>query len=240
MALSAASVGPASPSMGEWQGLVQGDPVDDAGVGRYPAELAFRWTTRVGTTVHVRPIRAGDASRLLAFHRQLSPTSVYRRHFFMHPELSDAEVEHFTRVDYVDRLALIAENADELVAVCRYERGPDTTEAEVAFVVADAYQHLGIGTMLLDHLAYAARPNGISTFVATTLADNRNMVDVFLHSGFTVTMTSSHGVISVRLAIGLDDDSQAGRSTSTEPATDQESASNPAPGKEGPSALPSC
>jgi len=209
--------------VGERHGRVQGDPVDDAGGGRYPAELECRWTTRVGTIVDVRPIRADDAPRLLSFHRLLSPTSVYRRHFFMHPELSEAEVEHFTRVDYVDRLALVAENGDELVAVGRYERSPGTDEAEVAFVVADAYQHLGIGTMLLDHLAYAARPNGISTFVATTLADNRNMVDVFLHSGFTVTMTSSRGVISVRLALGSD----------PEPVPD------PASGNQGPSALPS-
>ena len=228
-----------SPVLGERRVPVQGDPVDEAGAGRYPAELECRWTTRLGTTVHVRPIRADDAPRLLVFHRRLSPASVYRRHFFMHPELSEAEVEHFTRVDYVDRLALIAEDADELVAVGRYERSPDTAEAEVAFVVADAYQHLGIGTMLLDHLAYAARPNGISTFVATTLADNRNMVDVFLHSGFTVTTTSSHGVISVRLAIGSETASPAGRSTSTEPPTDGETAADPASGNQGPSALPS-
>ncbi len=212
--------------------------MDDAEVGRYPAELECRWTTRVGTTVHVRPIRADDASRLLIFHRQLSPASVYRRHFFMHPELSDAEVEHFTRVDYVDRLALIAEDADELVAVGRYERGPEATEAEVAFVVADAYQHLGIGTMLLDHLAHAARPNGISTFVATTLADNRNMVDVFLHSGFSVTTTSSHGVISVRLAISPEAGSPVDGSTSVESTADRGTASEQAPDNQGPSALP--
>ena len=197
--------------------------MDDAGVSRYPVELEREWTTRLGTIVRVRPIRPDDAPQLLLFHRQLSPSSVYRRHFFTHPELSPSEVAHFTQVDYLDRLALIAEDAGHMVAVGRYERSPGTTEAEVAFVVADAYQHLGIGTMLLDHLAYAARPNGISTFVATTLADNRNMVDVFLHSGFTVTMTSSRGVISVRLALGSD----------PEPVPD------PASGNQGPSALPS-
>jgi GNAT superfamily N-acetyltransferase len=193
--------------------------VDDAGVSRYPVELEREWTTRLGTIVRVRPIRPDDAPQLLLFHRQLSPSSVYRRHFFTHPELSPSEVAHFTQVDYLDRLALIAEDAGHMVAVGRYERSPGTTEAEVAFVVADAYQHLGIGTMLLDRLAAAARPAGIATFIASTLADNRSMVAVFLHSGFGVTTASSEGVISVRMAIGADDTGA--------PADDQ-----------GPSALP--
>jgi GNAT superfamily N-acetyltransferase len=184
--------------------VAEGDSVDDAGAGRYPTELECRWTTRSGSIVHVRPIRADDAPRLLVFHRQLSPSSVYRRHFFVHPELSEAETEYFARVDYRDRLALIAEDSGRLIAVGRYDRSPGTTEAEVAFVVADAYQHLGIGTMLLDHLADAARPVGIATFVASTLAENRAMVDVFLHSGFPVGTSSSHGVVGVRVSIGPD------------------------------------
>ena len=176
--------------------------MDDPGAGRYPAELECRWMTRIGSIVQVRPIRADDGPRLLAFHRQLSPSSVYRRHFFVHPELSEAETEYFSRVDYLDRLALIAEDSGRLIAVGRYDRSPGTAEAEVAFVVADAYQHLGIGTMLLDHLADAARPVGITTFIASTLADNRTMLDVFLHSGFPVTTSSSGSVVGVRVSIG--------------------------------------
>lgn len=212
--------------------------MEDSGAVRYPIELECRWTTKLGTEVHVRPIRGDDAPRLLVFHRQLSPTSVYRRHFFLHPELSEAEVEHFTHVDYVDRLALIAEDGDQLIAVGRYDRSPGSTEAEVAFVVADAYQKLGIGTMLLDHLAYAARPNGITTFVASTLADNRNMVDVFLHSGYGITTTSSHGVIAVRLTLGPDDSTLTDRLNFTGPSGVAESAGAPVGGDEGLSALP--
>jgi GNAT superfamily N-acetyltransferase len=212
--------------------------VDDAGAGRYPAELECRWTTRIGSILHVRPIRADDGPRLLAFHRQLSPTSVYRRHFFVHPELSVAETEYFSRVDYLDRLALIAEDSGRLIAVGRYDRFPGTTEAEVAFVVADAYQHLGIGTMLLDHLAAAARPVGITTFIASTLADNRAMVDVFLHSGFPVTTSSSHGVVSVRVSIGSRDPSGTCRPPGDDLSSCPSVDITPVPGNQGPSALP--
>jgi len=178
---------------------------DQGPVARYPAELDADATTATGATVHLRPIRPEDAPRLVAFHGGLSPESIYRRFFSVHPRLSDAEVERFTNVDYVDRFALIAEDGDRLVGVGRYERMPGTEEAEVAFVVADDHQHHGIGTTLLEHLAAAAWCSGVRTFVASTMADNRQMLHVFADSGFRVTRVLEAGIIDVRFPIEPDD-----------------------------------
>lgn len=151
--------------------------------------------------ISLRPIRPDDAPRLVDFHRHLSPDSVYRRFFSVHPTLSAAEVERFTRVDHIDREALVAADGDRLVAVGRYDRGPGPTEAEIAFVVADEYQHHGIATALLDALADAAGPAGIATFVASVLAENRAMLDVFRHSGLPMTTTTDDGVVTVGLTL---------------------------------------
>lgn len=156
-------------------------------------------TTSTGSKVRLRPIRPDDAPRLVDFHRHLSPRSVYRRFFFVHPTLSAAEVERFTGVDYVDRLALVADDGDRLIAVGRYDRSPGSDEAEVAFVVADEYQHHGIGPLLLAKLADAARLNGIRTFVAYVLTENRDMMGVFSHSAFALTTTIEDAVATVRL-----------------------------------------
>jgi GNAT superfamily N-acetyltransferase len=172
---------------------------------RYPFELACEVETVAGSSVHIRPIRPDDGDRLTRFHENLSPRSVYRRFFFMHPRLSTSETERFTHVDYVDRLALVAEQGDQLVAVGRYERIPGTSEAEVAFVVADELQHQGIGTILLERLAGAALKNGIQGFTAQTLSENRDMLDVFMRSGFHVTSTTEYGTVSVRFPIQPDD-----------------------------------
>jgi GNAT superfamily N-acetyltransferase len=176
-----------------------GEP--SGGVGRYPLELVDDVETTAGVTVHLRPIRPDDGCHLTEFHESLSPQSVYRRFFFMHPRLSAAETEKFTHVDYVDRLALVAEHGGRLVAVGRYERIPGTADAEVAFVVADDFQHQGIGTILLERLAGAAWKNGIEAFVAQTLSENRDMLEVFMRSGFHVTSTTDHGTVSVRFPI---------------------------------------
>jgi GNAT superfamily N-acetyltransferase len=185
--------------------LLTTPPPSDSGAGptaAYPADLAGDVVTREGTTFHLRPIRPDDAPGLIEFHRSLSPRSVYRRFFFVHPTLSPAELERFTCVDYHHRLALVAVSGDRLVAVARYEGSAGSPEAEVAFVVADDHQHQGIASLLLQRLADAARDRGITTFVASTLAENRAMRDVFAHSGFTVTTTLEQGVLSLSFPIG--------------------------------------
>ncbi len=121
----------------------------------------------------------------------------------MHPHLARAEVERFTCVDYVERMAFAVFDADRMVGVGRYERLPDPAVAEVAFVVTDDHQHLGIGTLLLDHLADVAHDHGIGSFVAQTLSDNRDMLGVFLSSGFPVTTSASAGTVTIRFPIAL-------------------------------------
>jgi GNAT superfamily N-acetyltransferase len=178
---------------------------------RYPSELEADVVLRTGRTLRLRPIRPDDAMNLDAFHHHLSSDSIYRRYFSVHPELSHEEVCHLTRVDYVDRLALVIEDDGELVAVGRYERYPGTTDAEVAFIVRDDHQHLGLGHRLLESLADAAWARGITTFSAETLATNRAMMSVFQHSGYHVTSTMSSGEISLRFSIEPTQDTRVSR-----------------------------
>jgi GNAT superfamily N-acetyltransferase len=169
--------------------------------GHYPVELETDFKVRGGATLHLRPIRSDDSAKLVAFHNKLSFDSIYRRYFSIHPELSQHEVAHLTEVDYLDRLAFVVEDGDDLVAVGRYDREPSTTIAEVAFVVRDDYQHVGIGRRLLEALADAARERGITTFTAETMFENRNMMSVFRQSKFPVTSSVSDGLINVRFSI---------------------------------------
>ncbi len=177
----------------------------------YPSELVCDVVTDHGEILRLRPIRPDDAELLVRFHRGLSSDSIYRRYFSIHPELSDAEVRHLTQVDYVDRFAFIVESGNDLVGVGRYDRIPGTTEAEVAFIVADEYQHQGIGLLLLDHLADEAWSLGITEFTAETQADNRSMMGVFQASGFPVTSQLQDEVITARFPIQPTDQSRASR-----------------------------
>jgi GNAT superfamily N-acetyltransferase len=186
--------------------MSQGPPSKNEGrdvPAGYPSELEFDAVSIEQLRFRVRPIRPDDASALVQFHEHLSDRSCYLRFFSLHPHLSPKEVERFTRVDYLDRLALVAEHDGRLIAVARYDRRPETAEAEVAFVVADEYQRHGIGSLLLDELAGAARERGVTTFVADTLAENLTMLEVFTHSGFPITRQCEYGTVTSRFPITI-------------------------------------
>jgi GNAT superfamily N-acetyltransferase len=186
--------------------MPEGDDTAPGGPSGYPPVNDIEEHLRSGAVVRFRPIAPEDGAALTAFHDGLSTQSVYRRFFFVHPHLSNAEVERFTRVDYGDRMAYVVLDGDRFVGVGRYERTPGTSEAEVAFVVTDDHQHLGIGTLLLDHLADRARACGIERFTAQTLSENRDMLGVFLASGFPVATSSESGTVTLRFPIQLVDD----------------------------------
>jgi len=166
-----------------------------------PGDLDTRWASDVvlgnGETVHVRPIRAEDAPALAAFHRRQSPESIYRRFFTPKPELSEQSLEHFTNVDFVDRVALVVERRGEFIAWASYERWPGRDDADAAFMVDDAHQGKGIATLLLEHLAAIAQTNGIRRFTAEVLADNRPMLAVFSRVGWPVQRHFESGVVDL-------------------------------------------
>jgi RimJ/RimL family protein N-acetyltransferase len=168
------------------------------------AQLEGPLTLRDGTMVHMRAIRADDADRLRAFHARLSADTIVFRFFRFLPQLSQKDAERFTRVDYDDRMALLAtrghDAAEEMLGVVRYERiGPAT--AEVAFVVEDHWQGHGIATALLYRLATYARAHGITTFVAITMATNLRMLEVLRNCGFPSTHRFIEGDVEVELDI---------------------------------------
>jgi GNAT superfamily N-acetyltransferase len=163
-----------------------------------------------GTSARVRAIGPDDAVALRAFHSRLSPESIVLRFFGPHPRLSNAEVERFTHVDGVDRVALVAERAGEIVAVARYDRAPGTDQAEVAFVVDDAFQGQGLGTILLQSLAETARAYGVRWLVADTLSENFRMLNVFRHAGFARKFTRSSEVM--RVVMDIEPEPEPGRS----------------------------
>ncbi|HEX8033567.1 MAG TPA: GNAT family N-acetyltransferase [Ktedonobacterales bacterium] len=159
---------------------------------------------RDGSRIHMRPIRADDSARLQTFHAGLSLETIVLRFFHFVPKLAQEAADRFTHVDYANRMALVATMGtapdEQIVAVVRYERiGP--SNAEVAFVVADAWQGHGIATALLRQLAGYARHHGITTFTAVTMTDNFKMIVVLRTCGFPCQFRYSNGEVEAILDI---------------------------------------
>ncbi|MEU3770746.1 GNAT family N-acetyltransferase [Amycolatopsis keratiniphila] len=179
------------------------DPYD------YPREWEADVLLSDGGTVHLRPVIPSDADGLVAFHGRLSERTRYFRYFGAYPRIPQRDLERFSVVDHHDRVAFVALLGDDIVAVGRYERLDQGPSAEVAFVVDDAHQGRGLGSILLEHLAAAASESGLRRFVAEVLAENAGMVRVFRDAGYQVSREIEEGVLHLEFDIDPTEESLA-------------------------------
>ncbi|MCO7219387.1 bifunctional GNAT family N-acetyltransferase/acetate--CoA ligase family protein [Klenkia sp. PcliD-1-E] len=154
-----------------------------------------------GGTVHLRPITPEDADGIQGLMERSSDQTRYYRFFGPMKRLSDKDLYRFTHVDHDHRVAFVVLLGDELIGVGRYDRYPGTDDAEVAFLVEDAHQRRGLGSVLLEHLAAAARERGITRFVAEVLSQNTGMVRVFLDAGYEARRSYEDGVVHLTFPI---------------------------------------
>ena len=124
------------------------------------------------TDLQIRPIEPGDAPRLGRLLTRLSVDTIYRRFFQASVRPRPQDLAYLATVDHHEREALVALDGDEVVGVARYDFDVRTGGYEVAVVVEDAWQHHGVGRLLVNELSRRARREGITEFRATFLAEN--------------------------------------------------------------------
>lgn len=107
-------------------------------------------------TVHLRPIRSEDTAGERAFLEKLTPETVFLR--FQAPKRVFTDEDIPPSPEWTATCAWpSSKNSGEMIPMGRYGRLPEAAdEAEVVFVVVDAHQGRGIGTLLLEHLAAIA------------------------------------------------------------------------------------
>jgi len=132
---------------------------------------------RDGTQLHLRPVLPGDNERTTNGPVQFSSETLYRR--FQTPRNPTmALMRYLFEVDYVHHFVWVMTDGFDgpVVADARFVRDEsDATVAEVAFIVADAYQGKGIWTFLMGALAVAADYHGVQRFSARVLSENYPM-----------------------------------------------------------------
>jgi GNAT superfamily N-acetyltransferase len=160
---------------------------------------------RTGLAVTIRHVRADDRDRLERAFRKLDRETVYMRFFRYVDTITEVQLERATHPDPAREVALVVTSgtgADEaIIAGGRYIAGGDGRRAEVAFMVEEDYQGLGIASRLLRELVAVARRHRISTFEAEVLAGNASMLGVFAHSGLPMKQRRDGGVVHVELSL---------------------------------------
>ena len=137
-----------------------------------------------GTSVVLRPIRPEDKSLLVQGFHQLSPRARFLRFLAPADRLTPRQLAYFSELDFHDHVAWGVLRDGEPVGVARFVRLTEQpAEADVAVTVIDAYQHRGLGRLLLETLAVSARSRGIGVFHFDVLAENSAMLGLLKSLG---------------------------------------------------------
>jgi len=142
---------------------------------------------RDGRPIDIRALRPDDRAEMLAAIGRTSPQSIQRRFFAPKKGFSEQEMAFFLNIDFESHVALVAQiDEDGRAAIAGGGRYIVVRpgQAEIAFVVVDAYQGQGIGTTLMRHLAILARDAGLKELIAEVLPENTAMLKVFRKFGF--------------------------------------------------------
>jgi GNAT superfamily N-acetyltransferase len=168
-----------------------------------------------GLELLLRPVRADDKQRIAQAFERLTPQTRYRRFFAPMVRLGEQDLRYLTEVDHHDHEAIAAVNPENgmIVAVARYVRSDDPTEAEVAVVVGDPWQGRGVATALLQRLVGRAREEGIDHFVALVMSDNEEALELFRHLAPAGSRTRRSASGHTELVMSLPEPERIGEST---------------------------
>jgi RimJ/RimL family protein N-acetyltransferase len=168
------------------------------------ADYSAQTALKDGTSVEIRALRPSDEADMLAAIERTGPSSLQSRFFVMKRHFSEKERAFFMDVDFSNHVALAAWVEEQgrriIVGGGRYVV-TNPGEAEMAFVVVDAWQGRGIGSLLLRHLIDIAREQGMRELTAEVLADNASMRRVFAKSDFRPGRSDDPRTVRLVLAL---------------------------------------
>ena len=140
--------------------------------------------------VELEPSDSEPVARLFG---RLSAESVYRR--FFSPIADPVQFARaILRADRRERAAVAGVENGEIVGVAQYARTEGRPEADLAIVVADAWQKQGIGTRLVAALADRAKGHGITSFAVDIQGDNYGSIRLLRRIAPGVRLAFSEGV----------------------------------------------
>ena len=168
------------------------------------AEYSVREHLRDDRPITIRALRPDDRAGMLAAIGRTSMQSLQRRFFVPKKGFSEQEMAFFLNIDFESHVAIVAEIEEDghpVIAGGGRYIVVQPGQAEIAFVVVDAYQGQGFGTILMRHLAVLARDAGLNELIAEVLPENTAMLKLFKKFGFRPDAKGSPQVVHLTLQL---------------------------------------
>jgi acyl-CoA hydrolase len=169
----------------------------------YPQKLSVDHTFKERLTVHFRAIKPSDEEEMRKLFYRFSDNAVYYRYFSPIKSMPHSKMQEYVNIDYQRTLSIVGSisesGRERLIAEGRYVRHHDRPCADVAFIVDENYQGIGIASFLLTMLIRVARERRIEGFTADVLADNKAMLKVFEKASFPIHAVLDCGIYTLTI-----------------------------------------
>ena len=169
----------------------------------YPEKLACTHTFKGDARVRFRAIKPSDEEEMRRLFYRFSDNAVYYRYFSPIKAMPHSKMQEYVNVDYQRIMSIVGTvgegGSERLIAEGRYVRHHNRPFADVAFIVDEDYQGLGIATFLFEMLIRIARELGIEGFTADVLAANKAMLKVFEKAPFPIRAVMEYGIYNLTI-----------------------------------------
>jgi len=170
----------------------------------YPAKYIEEMQLREGTKVTVRPVKAEDVPLMAQFLEKLSETTMRQRFlkFIQYDEIEASDrLKRLCFIDYDREMAIIVKKGQEILAVGRLTKLPDTEDARFAITIRDDWQKKGIGSKLMQSLVNIAKQEKIQRILAYMLEENAGMKKICEKFGFSLTLDKEQDLLFAELVL---------------------------------------
>jgi acetyltransferase len=166
------------------------EPHEHLVITPYPKKYETTWRLRDGRTVLLRPIKPEDEPLWLEMFQSFSQESIRYRFFQVIKDTPHETRIRYTNIDYDREIAIVPElNEDgkrKILGVVRVGLEPGGKSGEIAFIVVDKYQYLGLGTKMVDYAIEICKDMKVEKLYAIMLPDNYRAVRLMKKMGFSV------------------------------------------------------
>ncbi|MBF0225631.1 MAG: GNAT family N-acetyltransferase [Desulfobacterales bacterium] len=169
----------------------------------YPDDVATKHIFKGGLEVRFRAIRPSDEEKMRRLFYRFSDKAVYYRYFTPIKTMPHSRMQEYVNIDYRKIMSIVGVIGElghgEIIAEARYSKDNRRPYGDVAFVVDEKYQGVGIATFLYTMLIRLAKERGIQGFTADVLASNREMLRVFEKGGIPIKANLEYGVYELSI-----------------------------------------
>ncbi|MCA1785581.1 MAG: GNAT family N-acetyltransferase, partial [Desulfobacteraceae bacterium] len=154
-------------------------------------------------SVRFRAMKPSDEEGMRRFFYRCSKEMIFYRFFYSIKTMDHDKMQTYVNVDYQKEFSivgLVVENGNQkIIAEARMIRDERTYYGEVAFLIDERFQGIGIGSYMLSRLIEQAREQSFKGLTAEVLADNQPMIKVFEKAGLPMETSLSGGIYHVTL-----------------------------------------